>query len=129
MLSKGMGHQLPKGHDGVAGDVQIVIGNINSHPYEIDGYHLIRRLDVPILDIITGTNIEIVSPTGERLKVEIPKNCPTNTALRLAGYGIPIGNQNRSGDIYAVVNHKFPSALDKNDRKKIDELKTRQNFK
>jgi DnaJ-class molecular chaperone len=129
LVNKGMGHQIPKGYSGEPGDLKIVIRDINSDPYEINGYHLIRNLEVPILDIITGTNIEIISPMGDRLKVEIPRNCPVNTALKVSGYGIPMGNQNRNGDIYVVVNYKFPSTLDKSDIKKIEELKTNKNFK
>ena len=129
LTHEGMGHQLPKGYDGINGDLKIIISNINCEQYEVDGYNLVKYLDVPILDIITGTTIEITSPMGDKLKVEIHQNCITNHGFRFAGYGIPVGNQNRNGDLYVVVRHKFPTTLDKSDKKKIEELKTSKNFK
>ena len=129
LITNGMGHQLPQGYPGESGDLKVSIANINCDTYEIDGFNLVRKMDIPILDIITGTNIEITSPMGDKIKVEIPRSCPANTALRVNGYGIPITNQNRTGDIYVVVRYKFPKSLDKSDEKKNEELKSSKNFK
>ncbi|MCL2312401.1 MAG: DnaJ domain-containing protein [Firmicutes bacterium] len=129
LTHSGMGNQLPKGYTGKDGDLKILIANVTSDTYQVDNYNLVRYLDIPILDIITGVNMEIITPMGDRIKVEIPKNCPSNQAIKLTGYGLPIINQNRSGDIIVVVKHKFPTTLDKSDRKKIDELKLSKNFK
>jgi len=126
---EGMGHQLPKGYSGVSGDLKIVIGNITSDLYQVDNYNLVRYLDVPILDIITGTSVDITTPVGEKIKVDIPQNFTNTGSLMLGGYGIPHGNQKSAGDIYLVIKHKFPTILDSSDKKKIEELKKSKNFK
>jgi len=129
LLNKNMGHELPKAYNGVNGDLKIIIGSINSGEYQVDQYNLVRHLEIPILDIITGTTVEILSPMGDKMKVDVPQNCPPNHSIRYTGKGIPIANQSRSGDMYIVFNYKFPSSLDKSDRKKIDELKLSKSFK
>ena len=129
ITNNGMGHELPKGYTGVPGDLKIIVGKINCESYIIDSYNLIRNLDVPILDIITGTTIEITDAIGGKLKVDIPKNHPEKNPIRFNGRGLPTTTRHKSGDLFIIVNYKFPDILDKSEKKKIDELKSCKNFK
>jgi molecular chaperone DnaJ len=129
LVNKNMGHELPKAYNGTNGDLKIIIGNINSGDYQVDGYNLVTHLDIPILDIITGTTVEILSPMGDKIKIDVPKNTPLNHSIRYTGKGIPVANQNRNGDMYVIFKYKFPNSLDKSDLKKIEELKLSKSFR
>jgi molecular chaperone DnaJ len=128
----GYGNELPKPVKGNSGNLQVIIANIklNDDNYRIEGYHLIKFQDVNILDIITGSKINITTPLKETIAINIPKGIGDKKQLRVSGKGLPDRYNNRGrGDLFVVIQHKYPNSLTSKEIKLIDELKKSTNFK
>jgi molecular chaperone DnaJ len=126
----GLGNQLPKSYNGVAGDLKVIVTNIECNDgFQIQEHHLLLYKEISILDIITGCDVEIVTPTKAKLTINIPKSSKDGAQFRLSGRGLPIHNTNRFGDMFIIIAYKFPKKLDKEELKTLDKLKKNGNFK
>jgi len=124
------GHHLPRSMNSVPGDLNVVVGNIDSGEWQIQQYDCLLMKEISIVDIILGSDIEITGIRKEKLKVFIPRNTSNEAHFRLVGKGLPMRNSNRNGDAYLIVKYKFPSQeIDKDDRKTLEKLKKSPNFK
>jgi len=124
----GMGNEIPKNMNGKSGDLYVIIKDIKSNDFTIQEYDLVIEKRIPILDIITGTTIQIKTPTNRTLKINVPKNTENERVFRLQNEGIPVGNSGKKGSILVVVKHIFPERIDSKELKLIDELKKSKNF-
>ncbi len=130
MIVTAAGHHLPKSMDSIPGDLNVVVANILSGEWQIRQYDCYLIQEIPILDIVLGSDIEITGIRKERLKVSIPRNTNNEAHFRLVGKGLPVRNSNRNGDAYIIVKYKFPTQeIDKEDRKTLEKLKKSPNFK
>jgi molecular chaperone DnaJ len=111
LVVPGGGHHLPKSIEGIPGDLNIIITNINSGEWQIQNYDCFLFKEVPILDIILGSDIEIIGIRKEKLKVSIPRNTANEAHFRLAGKGLPIANSKKNGDAYIIIKYKFPTQI------------------
>jgi len=125
---EGAGNQLPKAYNGLNGNLRVVINNIECGDFQIQDYHLIIEKEIPIIDIMTGCEVEIVTPLKQKHKITIPKNTKDGSQFRLSGRGLPVGNSGRFGDIYVIVSYKFPKKIDKEELKILEKLRKSGNF-
>lgn len=121
---QGVGNDIK---NGVTGDVYFVI-KIKNHPiYSLEGLNLKRKLDVPFLDILLGTEVEFDTLDG-KVRIKIPKLSEMNKNFRLKGKGFIDSQTNISGDMYVTLNPVLPKQLSSIEEDKLRQLKKLPNF-
>lgn len=107
--------------DGVPGDLFIKV-HVKPHPtLQKEGYNLITDKEIKLTESILGTNKEIDTPEGDKVKIKIPAGVKNGELLRLKGKGVPIMNSQR-GDIIIRINVETPKKISKKAKKMIEEL-------
>ena len=114
--------------DGIPGDVFFVI-KIKNHPtYQLEGLNLKRKLDIPFLDILLGTEKEF-NTIDSKVKIKIPKLSEMNKTFRLKGKGLTDSQTSIVGDMYVTLNPILPKNLNSIEEDKLRQLKNLPNFK
>ena len=112
---------------GVTGDVYFAI-RIKPHPiYTVEGLNIKRKLDIPVLDILLGTEKEFETLDG-KVRIKIPKLSEMNKTFRLKGKGFVDSYNNLSGDMYVTLNPVLPKELNNIEEDKLKQLKNLPNF-
>ncbi|MCK9458325.1 MAG: DnaJ domain-containing protein [Proteobacteria bacterium] len=94
--------------NGRKGDLHIKV-TVQSHPfYTRHGPHIFCHVPVTYTQLVLGADIVVPTLTGE-VKMTIPPRTVANKKLRLRGMGIA----RQHGDMYAVLEPKFPDQTDK----------------
>ncbi len=115
-------------HGGVNGDLLVVIGEERDPNFERDGNDLIHNLSITIPTAILGGSVEV--PTiDSRAKVKLEPGTQAGKVLRLKGKGLPDVNGYGRGDILAVVDIAIPQKLSAEERKLVEQLAEKDNFK
>lgn len=116
---------------GINGDLIVIFHVVESSIYSIDPnnpYNIIRNLELPVLDCITGCSCEIMGINGKKYKITIQPNTLHNHKLRLKENGLVDAYGNK-GDMLICVKMKMPSQpLSKKENELISELKQNKNF-
>ena len=110
-------------HNGVPGDIQVVIEEAPHPEFIRDETDLIYNLLLTVPQAALGDTIEVPTLTGKaRIKIE-PGTQP-GTALRLRGKGLPAikGYGSGTGDIVVNISVYIPEHLDKDEKSKIESL-------
>ncbi len=113
---------------GVAGDLIVVIEEVEHEFLKRDGLHLFYDHYVSFVDATLGTQIEVPTIDG-KAKVKIDAGTQSGKVLRLKGKGLPDINSYQRGDILVNINVWTPQNLTKEEKKMLEELKTSENFK
>ena len=97
---------------------------ITSHPsWKRSEDNLSTIKEVSVLNLILGTSIELTTPTGKTLSLNIPKGTKPGTTFSIAGHGIPNVNTSRPGNLYIKIEATIPNITDQELLKKIEEIK------
>lgn len=110
-------------HNGVPGDIQVVIEEAPHPEFIRDETDLIYNLLLTVPQAALGDTIEVPTLTGKaRIKIE-PGTQP-GTALRLRGKGLPAikGYGSGTGDIVVNISVYIPEHLDKDEKSKLESL-------
>lgn len=116
-------------HNGVPGDIQVIIEEAPHPDFIRDETDLIYNLLLSVPQATLGDTIEIPTLTGKaRIKIE-PGTQP-GTALRLRGKGLPVvqGYGHGTGDIVVNISVYIPQELNKDEKKQLEALKDNDNF-
>lgn len=115
-------------HNGVNGDLYVLIEE-EAHPdFERDGSNLIYSLFITVPEAILGTNAEVPTVSG-KVRVKIAPGTQSGKVLRLRGKGLPNVNGYGSGDLLVYVNVWIPKKVSKEDEKLLQELSKSDSFK
>ncbi|MBQ3709950.1 MAG: molecular chaperone DnaJ [Bacteroidales bacterium] len=115
-------------HNGVNGDLYVLIEE-EAHPdFERDGSNLIYNLFISVPEAILGTEAEVPTVSG-KVRVKIAPGTQSGKALRLRGKGLPNVNSFGSGDLLVYVNVWIPKKVSKDDEKLLQQLSKSENFK
>lgn len=115
--------------NGVRGDVYFKVKIKPHEKYQLEGLNLKRKLDVPFLDIILGTEKEFKTLDKKTLKIKIPKLSEMNKTFRIKGKGFHDSSMGMVGDLYLMLNPILPENLSPIEEEKLRQLKTLPNFK
>lgn len=116
-------------HNGVPGDIQVIIEEAPHPDFIRDETDLIYNLLLSVPQATLGDTIEIPTLTGKaRIKIE-PGTQP-GTALRLRGKGLPVvqGYGHGTGDIVVNISVYIPQELNKEEKKQMESLKGSDHF-
>ncbi len=105
---------------GNKGDVYLVV-KIKDSKYEIDGFDLIKDIELLPYEGALGCEKQVETPYGN-VKVKIPKNTSSGKKLRLKGMGL-IKKDNTKGDFEARIKIVFPKELTPEAQKLYEKLK------
>lgn len=122
----GKGNAAPRG--GIAGDLIILIEEIPHETLKKDGINIIYDLHLSFIDATLGKSIEVPTIDG-KAKIKIEPGTQAGKILRLKGKGIPEVNSYHKGDQLVYVNIWTPKVVSKDERAKLEELRSSANFK
>lgn len=123
----GMGN-MPAHGDGDAGDLYIILLVAQHKTFSRNGNSLAYLCTVKVLDAITGCNVDVPTIEGKKLSVTIPQGTSDGDRLKVNGYGMDNGSGMR-GPLFIIVKLDVPKSINEEERKLIEELKTKPNFK
>lgn len=121
----GKGNEIP---GGIAGDLLIVIEEIEDSTFQRDGNNVIFDLYVSFIDAALGASIEVPTIEG-KVKIKIDPGTQSGKMLRLKGKGIKDINGYTKGDQLIMVNVWTPTHLSKEERQTLESLVNSENFK
>jgi len=106
LVVEGKGHAGRFG--GPAGNLYIQI-RIKPHPiFERKGEDLYIDVSLTFPEAVLGTELEVPTLSGERVKVKVPAGTKHGDLLRVSGYGMPRLRGAGKGDLYVRVNIDVP---------------------
>lgn len=127
VVFKGLGNAAPHG-EGTNGDLIVSIVQEPSDKYERNGNDLYCEIEVPILDALTGCDIEVPTISGKKLTAKIPQGTEDGAQLRFKGYGMPQYGSSIMGNMFGIIKLKMPSKLGEKAKSLINELKQEKEF-
>ena len=115
-------------HNGVNGDLYVLIEE-EAHPeLERDGSNLIYNLFISVPQAILGTEAEVPTVSG-KVRVKITPGTQSGKILRLRGKGLPVVNGYGNGDLLVYVNVWIPKKVSKDEEKQLQSMMGSDNFK
>ncbi|WP_114750652.1 molecular chaperone DnaJ [Pleomorphovibrio marinus] len=121
----GKGNEIP---GGIAGDLLIVIEEIEDDVLMRDGNNVVFDLYVSFVDAALGTTLEVPTIDG-KVKIKLDPGTQGGKVLRLKGKGIQELNGYGKGDQLIHVNVWTPKQLNKEEREKLESLRNSENFR
>ncbi len=122
----GKGNMPPRG--GVAGDLLILIEEIEDEQLKRDGLNIIYELYVTFFDAVFGTSVEVPTVDG-KVKIKIDPGTQSGKILRLRSKGLKDVNSYQKGDQLIYVNVWTPQTLSKEEKELLASIKESDNFK
>ena len=116
-------------HNGVPGDIQVLIEE-EEHPELIrDENDLIYNLLLTVPQAVLGDSVEIPTLDG-KARINIKPGTQPGTRLRLRGKGLPAvsGYSYGKGDIIINVSIYIPEALNKDEKRAFESMKGNDNL-
>ncbi len=115
-------------HNGVNGDLYVLIEEEKHPEFERDGSNLIYNLFISVPQAILGTEAEVPTVSG-KVRVKIAPGTQSGKILRLRGKGLPNVNSYGSGDLLVYVNVWIPKRVSKDEEKMLQNLSKSESFK
>lgn len=92
---------------GKNGDLYIEIHYKDTAQIRVEGADIYYSVNIAPWEAALGQSIEISTPEGKKIQVNVPKNAKTGQQLRLKDQGIP---SKVPGHLYLVLNIVYPTA-------------------
>ena len=121
----GKGNAAERG--GVAGDLIVIIEEVDHELLQRDGSNLLFDLYISFVDAAMGTTVEIPTVEG-KAKIKIDAGTQGGKVLRLKGKGIPQVNGYGRGDLLVNINVWTPQSLTTEEKKILEKLRHSDNF-
>lgn len=124
---KGEGHAAP--HNGVNGDLLVIIEEIPHSTLKRDGKNLFYSTVISVTDAILGTEITVPCLDGS-YKVKVDAGTQSGTVMKLRGKGLPAvsGYGSGIGDLYVKILVWIPKRLSSDEKKALEEMRTSRSF-
>jgi molecular chaperone DnaJ len=116
------GEGEPGSAGGGPGDLYVVI-RVQEHPFfRRDGTSLFCEVPISVVQAALGASLEVPTPDGGKVKVDVPEGTQHGTVFRLRGMGVPnLGSRGR-GDLHVIVRVVVPTKLTSESRKLLEQL-------
>lgn len=117
-------------HNGIPGDIQILIEEEPSKIFIRDENDLIYNLLLTVPQAVLGDDIEIPTVDG-KVKIKIAPGTQPGKVLRLRGKGIPAiqGYGYGKGDLVINISVYIPEKINDKERKLFEEIRNSENVK
>jgi molecular chaperone DnaJ len=120
----GKGNETP---GGIAGDLLIVIEEIEHEHLQRDGNNVVFDLYVNFVDAVLGAQLEVPTIEG-KVKIKLDPGTQSGRILRLKGKGIQELNGYGKGDQLIHVNIWTPKQVTKEEKEILEVLRQSENF-
>lgn len=110
-------------YGGPRGDLYVQVKILDHPVFRREGDDLFFKQKIKFSDAVFGTEVEIPTIYGKRLKLKIPPGTQSNSKLRIKGYGLPKANGREKGDEYVEIIIDIPKTLTKEQKEAVAELK------
>jgi molecular chaperone DnaJ len=117
---RGKGEAAPRGGD--PGDLYVVTQVDESPVFKWRGDDMIVDVPVTFSEASMGSEIEIPTPDGQRVKVKVPAGSTDGKLLRLKSHGAPRLKGTGSGDLLVRLRIAVPSKISKQEREALERL-------
>ncbi|MBQ7716349.1 MAG: molecular chaperone DnaJ [Prevotella sp.] len=135
-VAKGMVVNVPgKGnagiHNGISGNIQVLIDEEENDTFVRDGQDVIYNLLLDFPTAALGGNVEIPTIEGTKVRIKIEPGTQPGKTLRLRGKGLPAvqGYGSGRGDIVVNISVYVPKSLNREEKNMLEKLKDSDNFK
>jgi len=92
-----------------------------------DGDDIYTNVKIDVFDLILGTEVEIVFPTGKVISLKVPAGTRPGVKFSIHGEGAPNNRHRRKGSAYIQVDAIIPKITNTDLLNKISELKNEIN--
>ncbi len=93
------------------------------HPdFEIDGNDISTVREIKLSEALLGSKVDILTPSGKDITINIPSGTKHKSKLRLANQGIPLMNRDGFGDLFVIVHVNIPKELSSKQKKLVEKL-------
>ena len=118
-------------HNGITGNIQVLIEELPHETFVRDGQDIIYNLLLDFPTAALGGEVEIPTIQGTKVKIKIDAGTQPGKTLRLRGKGLPAiqGYGSGMGDLVINISVYIPKTLDKDEKKAIEVFKDSDNFK
>ncbi len=117
---QGKGEASPYG--GQSGNL-IIKSKLIPHPdFQIDGNDITTIKELKLSEAILGTKIDIKTPSGKEININIPPGTKHKGKLRIPQHGIPLMNGNGCGNLFLMLHIDFPKELTDQQKKLVEKL-------
>lgn len=127
-IFNGLGHMPPHG-EGTPGKLMVSIEQVEHDRFDRIGADLVFDLEIPVLKAIIGCTVDVPTIDGKTISAKIPPLTENGTQFRFKGHGMPIYGGSGRGNMIGVVKLIMPEKLDDEDKKVLEELCEKDNFK
>ena len=118
VVVSGQGDTPPNG--GPSGDLYVFI-RVKPHEYfERSALDLYCAVPISITQAALGTDINVTTLNGKKIKLKIPAGMQTGKMLRIRDEGVP--SNGRRGNLYIKVIVQIPTKLSKRGKELLEEL-------
>jgi DnaJ-class molecular chaperone len=117
MKLSGQGSPAPAG--GTAGDLYIVLHITPSSKFERKGRDIYTSEKISLADAILGTEIEVTTVAGKKIKLKIPAGTDSGKMFRLRGMGVKATDG--VGDFYVRIDIQTPKNLSSAQKREFKE--------
>ena len=117
-------------HNGVNGDLQIIIKEKPNAELLRDGNDLIYNLLLSIPQAVLGCTVEVPTVDG-RARLNIPAGTQPGTVMRLRGKGVPQVqgyNRGQRGDELVNISVYMPQTLSRDEKQAMEKMMKSDNF-
>lgn len=125
---QGKGNAAP--HNGIPGDIKVVISEEPDEQFIRDDQDLIYNLLISVSQAILGDTVEIPLISGSKARVKIDPGTQPGKVLRLRGKGLPAiqGYGYGVGDLVVKISVYIPEKTDSQEKDIIKSLSDHKNF-
>ena len=118
-------------HNGIPGDIQVLIEEEPNDTFVRDGNNVIYNLLLDFPTATLGGSVDIPTIDGKSVRIKIEPGTQPGKTLRLRGKGLPEvqGYGSGLGDLVVNISVYVPKTLSKSEKEIIESLKDSDNFK
>jgi molecular chaperone DnaJ len=120
MTLRGMGSVGPQG--GPRGDILVVFDVADDDRFERDGEELFTTSLVSYAQLVLGGDVEVPTPTGQAVSVQIPAGTQSGQVFLIRGRGLPRVNARGVGDLHVTVRLWTPQSPSEEETRLIRQL-------
>ncbi len=122
---RGEGHAAP--HNGMNGDLLVVIEEVPDSNIQRDGNNLFYSTVISVTDAILGCDINVPCLDGT-YRVKVSPGTQSGTVMKLRGKGLPSVNSYGTGDMYVKILVWIPRKLSRDEKNAIESMRESSSF-
>ncbi|MBE0479703.1 MAG: DnaJ domain-containing protein [Dehalococcoidia bacterium] len=117
------GKGSPGFNGGPPGDLYLLVSISNDERFQVKGVDIQTEIQVPLVDAVLGSEVQVPSPNGKRLALKIPPETQNGRIFRLRKQGLPALSGDGRGDLLVRVQVQLPTRLSEREKGLFEELK------